>query len=149
MLEDSVLQEELEAGLHLCRLEEWERGLEVLAALAEKHEGLPGVFYSYLGYGMALQENRIHEGRRLCRHAIKVEFYRAENYYNLARTEMLVHNRRAAWRALEKGLAVEAENPRLLALQREMGQRRPPVLGFLPRSNPFNRALGFVRHLFS
>lgn len=130
-------------------MEEWDRGLEILAALADTHEGLPGVFYSYLGYGMAFKENRIHEGRRLCRHAIKVEFYRAENYFNLARTELLVHNRRAAFRAVEKGLAVDSENQRLLDLRRNMGQRRPPVLSFLSRSNPVNHFLGFVRHLFT
>jgi tetratricopeptide (TPR) repeat protein len=139
-------------GLDACRRGNWQAGLPVLAQAAEKDprgRALPGLVYSYLGYGIALREHRVQDGLKLCQHAVKLEFYQAENYLNLARTLLLSGNRRAAVRALEDGLQVEPDNPELLKLQGEMGTRRAPVLPFLSRSNPVNLLLGKLRHLLT
>lgn len=109
---------------------------------------MPGLFYSYLGYGIALRDQRIQEGLKLCRHSVKVEFYQAENYVNLARTCLLARDRRGAIKAVREGLKIDRNHPGLLALHEDLGIRSLPVLTFLSRSNPLNVLLGRIRHAF-
>ena len=108
--------------------------------------GLPGLFYSYLGYGIALRDRRIRDGLKLCRHSIEVEFYQAENYLNLARTCLLANDRKRAVQAVRGGLKIDRNNPHLLALYKELGIRSQPVLRFLDRAHPINQLLGRLRH---
>lgn len=138
----------LQKGLDYCRRSEWDMGLLLLGRLAEGPErgAMPGVFYSYLGYGIARCEQRMSEGMKLCRHAVKIEFYQPDNYLNLARTALLANDRKAAIEAVRAGLAIDPHYLDLLSLARELGVRRPPVLAFLSRNNPLNRLLGAVRH---
>jgi hypothetical protein len=144
------LAENLNQGIECCRKGDWAEGLRHLAWIAERGEevaGLPGLFYSYLGYGIALRERRIAEGLKLCHHSIKLEFYQTENYLNLARTCLLAQDRAGAVRAVRDGLKIDS-NPQLLALQEELGTRSAPVLPFLSRSNFLNQILGRIRHAF-
>jgi Flp pilus assembly protein TadD len=134
------------AAVELCRRGQWDRGIDQLSRLAESGAALGGLGYSYLGYGVALSRRQIIEGRRLCRHAVKVEFYQPEAFLNLARTELLAGDRRAASDALDRGLALDPDHRELVALGRKMGRRRPPVLSFLSRDNPLNQILGRLRH---
>jgi len=137
-------------AIERCRRGGWKDGLPALAHIAEQEErpgALPALVYSYLGYGIALRQQRISEGLKLCQHAVKMEFFQAESYVNLARTQMLAGHRRAAVRAVADGLKLEPDNQQLLELQHEIGYRRKPVLSFLSRSNPINALLGRVRHL--
>ncbi len=138
----------LRRGVELCRGGDWDRGLAYLGRIAEadRASGLPGIFYSYLGYGIASRQKRVQEGLKLCRHAVKVQFYEPENYVNLTRTLLLAGERPAAVRAVLDGLKVDRNNEELLALYRELGIRRLPVLPFLSRSNPLNQLLGKVRY---
>lgn len=136
-------------GIELCRRGEWRQGLDVLRRVAEddgRNAELPGLFYSYLGFGIARFDRRIREGLALCEHAVKREFYQPENYLNLARTHMVAGNRRAAVEALRAGRKIDSEHPGLAALHEELGIRRPPVIPFLDRMNPINRILGRMRH---
>lgn len=144
----SELVETLQRGLDLCRVGEWDRGLAILGYLAQSADrsSLPGLFYSYLGYGIARCEGRVEEGVKLCQHAIKIEFYQPENYVNLARAHILDKDRRGAVRAIEKGLKIDPHHADLLALRRDVGFRRLPVLAFLSRDHFLNRALGRLRH---
>jgi tetratricopeptide (TPR) repeat protein len=136
----------IERGIALCREGEWDKGLFWLGRVAESGESsLPGLFYSYLGYGIARCQRRHDEGLKLCQHSIKIEFYEPDNYLNLARTCLLLHDRTGAVRAVRKGLKVDPEHLDLKALYRELGIRRPPVLPFLPRGQLLNRLLGRVR----
>lgn len=131
-----------------CRQGHWDQGLPYLGLLADSEDrsSLPGLFYSYLGYGIALREQRLEEGLKLCRHAIKIEFFQPENYLNLARTLLLANDRRGAVKAVREGLKIDPKNEEILALQKDMGKRRPPVLSFLSRDHPLNRLFGSVRH---
>ena len=136
-------------AIERCRRGGWREGLPALARIAEQETrpgALPALVYSYLGYGIALRQQRLSEGLKLCQHAVKMEFYQAENFLNLARTQVLAGHRRAAVRALADGLKVEPDNEQLLELQHELGQRKRPVLSFLSRSNPINTLLGRIRH---
>lgn len=138
----------LNRGLALCRRGEWDLGLTELGKLAENDTqgDLPSVFYSYLGYGIALRQRRIREGLRLCQHAVKLEFFQPENYLNLARTYLLAENRRKAYEAVSKGLQMDRGHKGLRTLLQRMGARRKPVLPFLSRNNLVNRILGRIRH---
>jgi len=141
----------LKLGIECCRRGDWNEGLRHLRKIAEGDEivpDLPGIFYSYLGYGIALCQKRVHEGLKLCQHSIKVEFYQAENYLNLARTCLLANDRKGAVRAVRGGLKIDSHNAALRALYHELGIRSRPVLPFLDRKNPLNQLLGQLRHAF-
>lgn len=145
------ISETLSRALDLCRAGDWDGGLFYLGRLAESGEpsdALPGLFYSYLGYGIARCQGKVKEGLKLCKHSIKVEFYEPENYLNLARTCMLNKDRPGAVRAVRDGLKVDRQNLDLLTLYRELGIRKEPVLPFLSRNNPLNRLLGRIRAAF-
>src|SRR5437762_12834061 len=118
MLLSPGLADALNEGIECCRKGDWAEGLRHLGWIAERGDavsGLPGIFYSYLGYGIALREQRIEEGLKLCRHSIKLEFYQVENYLNLARTYLLAQNRAGAVRAVRDGLKIDS-HPELVAL---------------------------------
>ena len=143
------LTDAMRDAIERCRRGAWREGLPALARIAEQEArpgALPALVYSYLGYGIALRQQRLSEGLKLCQHAVKMEFYQAENYLNLARTQVLAGHRRAAVRAVADGLRIEPDNEQLLALQHELGLGKRPVLLFLSRSNPINTLLGRVRH---
>lgn len=148
--DDNQTSAVLRRGIELCRQGDWNGGLFFLGRIAEADgsKDLPGVFYSYLGYGIARCQQRTKEGLKLCRHSVKVEFYEPDNYLNLARTCLLAKDRSGAMDAVAEGLRVDPQHVELLALHRELGIRRPPVLPFLSRSNPLNLFLGRIRSLF-
>lgn len=145
----SELNAAMRDAIERCRRGAWREGLPALARIAEQNERggtLPALVYSYLGYGIALRQQRIQEGLRLCQHAVKLEFYQAEGYLNLARTQLLARQRRAAMRTVTSGLRVDPDNPQLRQLRHEIGVRRRPVFPFLRRGNPVNQLLGKLRH---
>jgi len=138
-----------EGAIELCRGGDWGRGLQILAELVKDRglsDAIPGVAYSYLGYGVARYNRQVKEGLRLCEHAVKAQYYHPDVHLNLARAQVLAKNRKAAVAAIQQGLALDPRNPELRALQNEIGVRRRPVVGFLSRDNPVNRALGRIRH---
>ena len=143
--------DQLDKGLEYCRQGDWKTGFEHLSAVAQQQKKpgeLPSRYYSFLGYGMALRQKRIDEGIKLCRYAVKKEFFQPENYLNLARVYLLAERRDAAYKAILKGLKVDPDFPELVALRRSMGERQLPALPFLARSNPLNRLLGSIRYAF-
>src|SRR5436309_3292367 len=57
MAVNAELLQTLRRGIDCCRRGDWNEGLRCLGQVAERGDtGLPGVFYSYLGYGIALRE---------------------------------------------------------------------------------------------
>jgi hypothetical protein len=136
----------MEQGIALCRAGEWERGVTTLTHYGEQGGRLSSLGYSFLGYGIAHLHRKVPEGLRLCRHAVKLEFFQPDNLLNLARTELLAGNRRAAVDSLQRGLALDPQHAALRELEKRMGSRRSPVLGFLARDNPLNVLLGRLRH---
>ena len=136
-------------GIDYCRKGHWEHGVKLLIEITDARNSsqkLPSLYYSYLGYGIARCQNRVREGLALCERAIKVGFYDSDNYFNMARVQLLRGSRRAADRALARGLAIDPEHKGMLGLRAKMGQRKSPVIPFLSRSNPINKYLGMLRH---
>lgn len=138
-------------GVALCREGDWDRGLQLLGAAAEGRGAgsgaeLPGIVYSYLGYGLARYQRRSRDGIKLCEHAVKIQYYEPENHMNLARTLMLTGDRRAAVASIARGLKLDPNHKGLKELRVDIGVRRRPVLPFLSRTNPLNVFLGRLRH---
>lgn len=147
MAVSAEMLDKLRRGIDCCRRGDWNEGLRQLGLIAQQgNPGLPGIYYSYLGYGIALREKRVREGLELCRHSVKVEFYQADNYHNLARTCLLARQRSGAVRAVLDGLKIDPHHPGLLALRKELGIRGRPILPFLDRGNVLNQVLGRIRH---
>jgi tetratricopeptide (TPR) repeat protein len=146
------LRENADEGIRLCRNGDWNKGLPVLASVLESRwpgEEAPGVIYAYLGYGVARYQNKLRDGLKLCEHAVKQQFYEAENHFHLARVQMLAGDRKAALAALDVGLKLDPDHPGLVALKKEFGVRRRPIVGFLDRDHPLNVLLGRLRHTWS
>lgn len=140
-----------ERGLERCRSGQWDDGLVDLAWLAEqgKRDDVPALCFSYLGYGLAHHRGQVQRGLRLCRYAIRREFFQPESYVNLARTALLSdRHKQVAANAVLDGLEIDPGHPELLGLQRKLGARRSPVIGFLSRRNLINQLLGWVRFQF-
>jgi tetratricopeptide (TPR) repeat protein len=137
-------------GIELCRQGDWNEGMYWLSMAAgvssNSRQQLPGVYFAYFGYGLARYRGKRKEGLQMCKRAVELEFYQPDNYLFLARAYFLVGDRRSAFDVVERGLEIDAGNEELLSLHREIGLRRAPVLRFLARGNPLNRALGRVRH---
>ena len=132
-----------------CRKGNWRDGLETLsqAANIQAHKGIyPGIFYSYLGAGLARLKNRKDDGLSLCQYAVKKQRREPDNYWNLASVYLSMGDREQASKALFRGLAYSPNHEALLELQETMGVRRPPILSFIPRGHALNRKLGQLVH---
>jgi tetratricopeptide (TPR) repeat protein len=142
----------IDSGIDHCRAGRWDKGVEYLSYVAAREPrglGEAGLFLSYLGCAMARAKGRSSEGLALCEQAVKVEFYQPENWANLAEVLLLCGRRREAINAVEQGLDIDSRYGRLHEIHRRLGERRPPVVRFLARSNPLNHLLGMVRYQIS
>ena len=81
----------------------------------------------------------------MCRSALKRGTRNALCHLHMAKIYLLADSRRKAFEALERGLVLSPRHPDLMRLQREMGVRQRPVIGFLSRDNPLNVRLGRAR----
>ena len=138
-----------ERGVALCRGGKLAEGFEILKQVLPYDDGtkeLPGTYYSYLGYCLAVFESRYNQGIALCQSGVDREFYQAENYWNLARTYLLLDSRRKASDAILRGLKVDPSSALLRSLRKSMGARKRPVIPWLDRGNWLNRILGQARH---
>ncbi|MDH3212021.1 MAG: hypothetical protein OEM05_06010 [Myxococcales bacterium] len=97
---------------------------------------------SYLGLCLGLAERRFDRALELCRAAAKEEFFNPVLYQNLARVHLAFGFKAEGIRFLRRGLMIDPDNENIGEYLERLGQRRPPVLGFLRRRHPFNRCLG-------
>ena len=142
------MKSRVEDGIQKCRQGLWAAGMKDLAWVAERNHSdvdLPGQFYSYLGYGIAKEDKKYREGLKLCKHAVKIQYYEPDNFLNLARVHLLTHDRDEALAALRTGLGLDSSHRGLIRLWREVGVRDNPPIPFLSRHNPINRALASLR----
>ena len=108
---------------------------------------MPGVFYSYLGYGLANHERQYQQGLDLCKTGVKLSEFEGEPYLYLAKTYELFGKKKLAIEALDRGLQVDPEGKRLLKMRGEFGWRQPTVVSSLPRGHVVNRVAGGLRAL--
>lgn len=138
-------------GIEAARAQQWELGLALLGEAygrlsREPEAAVPPAALSYYGLCLAMHRGRTKEAAEYCELALEREFFRADFYWNLAQVCIRAGHRRKAVEAIERGMAVEPQNPRLTRLMESIGMRRRPVLSFLHRDNPLNVSLGKARH---
>ncbi len=131
-----------------CRAGNWQKGFPVLRHLLYQNANLnsmPGIFYAFLGYGLASRERQYKVGLDLCKTGVRMSEFEGETHLYLARTYMLLGSKKQAISALDRGLRVNPNNPWLLQMRQEFGWRRPPLVHSLSRNHVVNRAFGEVR----
>jgi predicted Zn-dependent protease len=106
-------------------------------------------YLSYTGLLAAMAEKRFGDGEMLCQEALGLKCNHAQLYLNLAEVYQQAGRTSDAIDVLQKGLISAGRDFRIRRALERLGVRRLPVLTFLHRSHPVNRALGRVRHRFS
>jgi hypothetical protein len=101
---------------------------------------------SYYGLCLGLVERRFEESVELCQSAAQQEFFNPDLYLNLARLHLGFGFKVEGVRYLRRGLMIDPGNLAILDMLQSLGDRRLPVLGFLPRKHPVNRWLGTLRY---
>lgn len=141
---DGPAREDLEAGL--AALEQG-RLPEAIERLERAHERAPdhARTRSFLGLAIARAEGDFSRARALCEEATKQEFFNPELYLNLAKVYLRFDRRAEALRYLRRGQMIDPGNRAIREAIASLGRRRLPILPFLPRRHPMNRALGSAR----
>jgi Flp pilus assembly protein TadD len=103
-------------------------------------------YLSYTGLLAALSEKRFGDAETLCREALGMRCNHAQLYLNLAEVYHQAGRTGDAIDTLEKGLVSAGRDFRIRRALEKIGVRRSPVVTFLHRSHPVNRALGRWRH---
>jgi len=140
-------EEEHRRGRDLLAQERAADALEHFRAAHQLDRANPR-YRSFYGLALALVERRFNQALELCRSAAKEEFFNPELYHNLARVHLAFGFKAEAIRYLRRGLMIDPANTPMTADLAELGRRRRPVLGFLPRRHPLNRLLGRFRRPF-
>lgn len=113
---------------------------------AHRRDGRHPRAMSWYGLTLVLVERNSSLGVSFCDQAVRQAGPEPDLALNQARVHLALNQRERAVKALFRGLELHPGEPSLVAAQRAMGVRRPPVVSFLPRSNPLNRLLGRIRH---
>ena len=117
---------------------------EVCERFRRSGERVPPMVLSLYSLALA-QQNRMKEAIETCRLALQRDPENPTTRLHMARIYLLADSRRRAVDESQKGLAISPKDLDLLALQKELGTRRKPVIRFLSRTNPINAKLGKVR----
>jgi hypothetical protein len=143
------LEERIRAAVALFHRREYVRCLALLRDLECDSEADPRVG-AFAGACRALVHGEVRQGLDACVLSLKRAFYIPDLYCALGAVLLRLGDRARAHAAYQRGLRVDPQHKALTALLREMGQRRSPVFGFLPRSHQANRWVGRLRaRLFS
>ncbi|MFW2372284.1 MAG: hypothetical protein ACN4GM_04125 [Gammaproteobacteria bacterium] len=109
-------------------------------SLTPKHHYNFNKYQSYLGLASVLSGNE--SGLLLCQRAIQDADAEGDLYLNLARAQRFSGNRLATIKALNAGLAVEADHSGLNEMRIVLGVRRSRPIIFLARQHYLNDLLG-------
>lgn len=115
-------------------------------ARAYRKDGRDPRFMSWHGVTLVLVEKNSNLGVQLCDQALRAAGPEPELLLNLARVHLALRQRDRVAAVVARGLERWPQDPGLLAAQAALGSRRRPVLPFLAREHPWNRALGRLRH---
>lgn len=98
---------------------------------------------SVLGYCLAKEKGAYKEALALGSEAIKKEPKEMRHFLLLGKVYVMAGRKKEAYRAFSLGLRL-GPSLQLESELRQLGMRRPPVLSFLKRGNPFNKLLGKI-----
>lgn len=133
-------------GARYLREGRYQQGHDALASAAElapQHAHTR----SLLGLSVAYVDRDLEKARTLCESAAKQEFFNPDVYLNLARVYLVFGRRAEAMRYLRRGQMIDPGNGTIRQEMELLGRRRIPILPFLPRRHPINRALGGARNM--
>ena len=77
---------------------------------------------------------------------MQLQFYEAENHWNLARVRLLLGDRKGAVRAANTGTRLDPQHVELAHLRKELGLRRGQFFPQLGRDHAINKWFGQLRH---
>ncbi len=141
------LDERLRAGD-----EAWERGDRAAAheayRAAQQLDGNDPQVLSRLGLTLVLVARDEYKGVAFCEEAVRRGAGDADALWRLATVYEATFQKERAVRAVRQGLHVDNTHAGLVSMIQRLGVRRPPVISFLPRSNPINKYLGMIRHRY-
>ena len=122
---------------------------EALPLLREAHELAPdhAQVRSLLGVALACVDRDFEQSRALCESAAKQEFFNPDLYFNLSRVYLEFGRRAEALRYLRRGQMIDPGHAKISQSIGRLGERKSPVVPFLPRRHVVNRALGSARNL--
>jgi Flp pilus assembly protein TadD len=115
--------------------------LQKAAQLAPDHVQLR----SWLGVAVARAEHDFEQSRAMCESAAKQEFFNPDLYLNVSFVYMEFGRRAEALRYLRRGQMIDPGHAEIRQEISRLGNRRLPIVPFLPRRHPLNRALGSAR----
>ena len=133
-----------EAGCAALDANELDVALEQLRQASERAPDHARI-RSFLGVAIARAEDDFSTARGLCEEAAKQEFFNPELYLNLAKVYLRFGRRAEALRYLRRGQMIDPGHEPIADAIASLGRRRLPVVPFLPRRHPLNRALGTAR----
>ena len=107
-------------------------------------EQVPLALLSYYGLCIALVQNRVEEGIRLCRRALAKDTLRPDFYLNLGKVYLRANLKAKALKVFQEGLEIAERNRELISEIKRLGLRRRKPLGFLPRGHFLNRYSGLL-----
>ncbi len=102
---------------------------------------------STLGLSIARIERDFEQARALCESAAKQEFFNPDLYMNLSSVYLEFGRRSEALRYLRRGQMIDPGHKGIRSAIARLGRRRLPIVPFLPRRHPVNRALGTARNI--
>ncbi len=101
------------------------------------------LYCSNLAVCLAKEKRDFKQAVSLCKEAIRKEPKNSIHFLNLGRVHILADQKRDALRIFSMGLRNE-NNQDIIAEMKKFDRRRPPLISFLERSNPINKALGKI-----
>lgn len=135
------LFDEGRAALDSNRVSEALESLRQASAEAPDHAQIR----SFLGLAVARSDRAFSEARTLCEEAASQEFFNPELYLNLAKVYLHFGRRSEALRYLRRGQMIDPGHDGIQKSISSLGKRGLPIVPFLPRRHPVNRALGAAR----
>jgi hypothetical protein len=138
----------LEEGIRRFRARDFEGAHEMFGMAHRRAPSDPRV-QSWYGLTLVVVEKNSNLGVVLVDEAVRNGRPDPELIINQSHVYMALGQRVRAVRALERGLAIHPGQGDLQDARTALGRRRKPVIPFLSRGNPLNRALGRLQHRWS
>jgi tetratricopeptide (TPR) repeat protein len=101
---------------------------------------------SLMGYCVVSDSGQIKQGIAMCERAIMNDPNNSEHYLNLGRIYILAGDKRRAIQVFKRGLKIR-KDPRIVKELQQLGVRRTPPIGILPREHILNKVAGKMLHL--
>ena len=118
---------------------------EFCARMMRQEKPIPPAVLAAYGLAVGMSSD-LKEGIEICLRGLNTDRRNPEIYLSLARLHAQSGSRKRAIDAIDRGLSFSSKHAELLALQKQLGQRQPPMLPFLSRDHPVNVKLGRLAH---